>query len=61
MFCIKPLKGNHLEIPEIEDSMQRFIEVIGIVVDKNIISFLTYINMGSNVSMSLYTTSYECN
>ena len=50
-----PLNGNkkRLEIPEIEEGVERFIEVIGTVVDEKTISFLTCVDMGCDVGMFL--------
>ncbi len=47
------VNNNGLEIPEIEDGVERFIEVIGTVVDEKTISFLTCVDMGCDVGMFL--------
>ena len=47
------VKQNGLEIPEIKDGVEKFIEVIGTVIDEKTISFLSCIDMGTEVGMCL--------
>ena len=54
MSVMLSVEENWLEIPEIEDGVERFIEVIGSVVNEETISFLTCVDMGTEVGMCLF-------
>jgi hypothetical protein len=41
------------QIPDVEEGVEKFIEVIGAVIDEETISFLTCFDMGSKIGMGL--------